>query len=79
VPGLNLNTNTVTLAAWIRPNGAQENNTGLFTTRAGTGAGLTFSTDNQIGYLWNNGAREHGDLLPGCGLPLTSGHSWPWS
>lgn len=55
VPSPALNTNTVTLAAWIYPVGVQADSTGIFMSRGATTAGLIFNTaDNQIGYTWNN-------------------------
>jgi hypothetical protein len=61
---LNLNTNTVTLTAWIYPNGPQAEYAGfLFTdagaTRAGMGFGDHFTMPSGVGklvYTWNDGA-----------------------
>jgi hypothetical protein len=54
-PALNLNTNTVTIAMWLNPNGPQGNNTGLLINRnAGTVAGMTYTTGQALGYVWNN-------------------------
>jgi hypothetical protein len=61
LPALNLNTNTVTIAAWIKPSGPQNPFEGLILSRGGdTIAGLNYSAgtdivgNNTIGYTWNN-------------------------
>jgi hypothetical protein len=58
-PALNLNTNAVTIVAWVKPDGsvgAQNPYTGIVYTRAGTtSAGLIYGGDGtQLGYQWNN-------------------------
>ena len=56
VPPLNLNTNTVTIAAWIYPTAAQTtNNIGLVFSRQNlTIAGLTYgAVSNHLGCNWN--------------------------
>lgn len=66
IPPLYLNTNTVTLAAWIKP-GLPPANCGLIFCRGGgTVAGLDFtgSTDangnRTLGYTWNNEGGSYG-------------------
>jgi hypothetical protein len=60
VPPLNLNTNTVTFAAWIYPIGTQEPSAGLlFDRNGGDAAGFGFNTVGgvtQLGYTWNQNA-----------------------
>ena len=55
---LALNTNTVTMAAWIKPNGPQTPYSGIFLNAAtdGTYAGITVGMDGgfQIAYTWDN-------------------------
>jgi autotransporter-associated beta strand protein len=60
IPPLNLNTNTVTLAAWINP-GAPPPNAGIIFSRSGsTIAGLNYTANvdgngnRTLGYTWNN-------------------------
>ncbi|HEX4645892.1 MAG TPA: chitobiase/beta-hexosaminidase C-terminal domain-containing protein, partial [Verrucomicrobiae bacterium] len=54
VPALNLNTNTVTFAAWVYPIGNQQGYAGLLMTRNGsTQGGWGYTTSDQIGYTWN--------------------------
>ena len=61
-PAWNLKTNTVTLTAWINPNGPQAAASGIVFTRAGTtpAAGLCYTADKDpngnftLGYNWNN-------------------------
>lgn len=56
LPGLYLNSNTVTVTAWIRRNGTQASWAGLFFSRAaGTTAGFNFGTANELRYHWNGG------------------------
>jgi hypothetical protein len=56
VPALNLNTNTMSITAWIYPIGMQAAYTGLVFCRSGsTVAGMNFdSTGENLGYTWNN-------------------------
>ena len=54
LPALNLNSNTVTLAAWINRD-SQKDFAGILFSRSGsTVAGLNLSTNNQLGYHWND-------------------------
>jgi PKD repeat protein len=56
LPNLNLNTNTVTLVAWIKPN-TLANDRGIVYCRGnGTTAGLCMGNhgDNAVGYNWND-------------------------
>jgi hypothetical protein len=54
----NLNTNTVTITAWVNPSGAQNPNEGLvFCRSASTVAGLCYASaagGASLGYNWNN-------------------------
>jgi hypothetical protein len=60
IPALNLNTNTVTLVAWIYPQGSQANAAGVLFYRTGaTVAGLNYGDANSgiaglLGYTWND-------------------------
>jgi hypothetical protein len=62
MPALNLNTNTVTITAWIYPVGSQAAYTGLVFCRSGsTVAGMNFnSTGTDLGYTWNNDSGSWG-------------------
>lgn len=51
--GLSTTTNTLTLMAWIKRNGDQNNYTGLIFAET-SGSGLNFGENNQLGYHWNN-------------------------
>ncbi len=55
IPPLNLNTNKMTISAWIKPDGIQNSGAGVVFSRDGTtAAGLNFtSNNNQLGYNWN--------------------------
>jgi hypothetical protein len=58
-PSLNLNTNTVTITAWINPNGGEVANTGIFMWTNGTDkAGFNFGGTSvngmaELGYVWD--------------------------
>lgn len=73
-PSLNLNTNTVTITAWINP-GNQSANNGLFTwangsDKAGFGFGGTVNGSGmaELGYVWNTNSpatyNYHSGLFP---------------
>ena len=55
VPPLNLNTNTITVTAWVNCNGIEANRAGIFFWRdtPGNGWGLRFDAANNLGYTWN--------------------------
>jgi hypothetical protein len=54
--GFSLNTNTVTIASWVNPFGLQPK-VGLVFQRDASGiAGLNLTTNNTLGYTWNNSA-----------------------
>ena len=54
LPAFNLNSNTVTIEAWIRPAGAQDHFAGIvFSRTANTVAGLSITDSNELRYHWN--------------------------
>ncbi|MGA2247130.1 MAG: lamin tail domain-containing protein [Verrucomicrobiota bacterium] len=54
IPPLNLNTNTVTVSAWIYPIGTPGSYCGLVFCRPdGDASGFNFSSGGQLGYTWN--------------------------
>jgi O-glycosyl hydrolase len=54
LPALNLNTNTVTISAWIYPIGTPAAYCGLvFCRPGGDASGFNFTTGGQLGYTWN--------------------------
>ncbi|MCU0347053.1 MAG: LamG domain-containing protein, partial [Saprospiraceae bacterium] len=56
VPVLNLNSNTVTISAWIKPNGLQNDNAGVIFSRGGTTtSGIHMKTNNELRYHWDGG------------------------
>lgn len=56
LPALHLNSNTVTLTAWIKPNGVQSDWAGLLFCRGGnTTAGISLKNNNELRYHWNDG------------------------
>lgn len=62
IPALNLNTNTVTITAWIYPVGSQAAYAGLVFCRSGsTVAGMNYnSAGTDLGYTWNNDSGSWG-------------------
>ncbi len=56
---LNINSNTITLSAWIKPNGIQADYAGILFSDNGGATGLNFRTNNQIGYHWADGAGSY--------------------
>ena len=51
---LDLNSNTVTLSAWIKRQGAQDHYAGIVFCRGGnTGAGLSMMSTGELRYFWN--------------------------
>ncbi len=55
IPPLNLNSNTITMEAWIKPNGLQGDYDGIVFSRSGnTIAGFGIRANNEIEYHWNN-------------------------
>ncbi len=54
-PSLNLNSNTVTFSAWIKPVGQQNDWGGIIFCRGGnTTAGVSIKSDNEIRIHWND-------------------------
>lgn len=54
VPALNLHTDEITIAAWVRRNGSQTPRAGIvFSRAASTTAGLQFGSANELRYAWN--------------------------
>jgi hypothetical protein len=77
LPALNLNTNTVTLSAWIKPGTPAANAGIIFCRGSGTVAGLNLtgnldlSGNRTLGYTWNNEAGTFGwdsRIAPPSGL-----------
>lgn len=55
LPAINLNTNTLTITAWIKPDGIQPDYSAIF-MHDGQTAGFNFRPgDNSLGYHWPNG------------------------
>jgi hypothetical protein len=70
VLALNLNTNTVTITAWLFPLGNQAAYTGIFMCRPSNDAsGFNYTTGNQLGYTWNNNSSLTWNWLSGIVVP----------
>jgi autotransporter-associated beta strand protein len=72
IPPLNLNSNVLTITAWINRNGSQNSYAGIFFDReSSTANGLHFGTANELRYTWNNSSSTYGvssGLVPPAGV-----------
>ncbi len=57
---INITTNTITLSAWIKPNGNQASYAGIIFSGSGGASGLDFRNGNQLGYHWNDAGSSYG-------------------
>lgn len=58
LPALNLNANTLTIEAWIKPIGIQNAWSGIVTGSPADGYGLMIRDNNELGYMWED---SHGN------------------
>lgn len=56
---LNITTNNMTLSAWIKPSGTQVSGAGVIFSASGGASGLNFTSNNQLGYHWADGASTY--------------------
>jgi photosystem II stability/assembly factor-like uncharacterized protein len=65
---INITTNTITLSAWIKPNGIQSSFAGIIFSGSGGASGLDFRDNNQLGYHWNDASTSYnwagGPIVP---------------
>ena len=54
--GLQLNSNSMTISAWIKPNGIQSEYSGIVINDSGDAAGLNFRQNNMLAYHWPGGS-----------------------
>jgi autotransporter-associated beta strand protein len=60
IPPLNLNSNNVTIAGWVKRSGTQSSFSGIFFNRSGsTTAGLHFGSANELRYTWNGASNTY--------------------
>ena len=59
LPPINLNSNILTITAWVNRNGSQNAWSGIFFGRGTTADGLHFGTTNELRYTWNNNASTY--------------------
>lgn len=68
IPAFNNTTNTITLMAWIKPNGTQSSTTGLIFSASGGATGMNLTSNGRLGYHWNNTAGSYnyatGPIVP---------------
>jgi uncharacterized repeat protein (TIGR03806 family) len=66
LPALNLNTNTVTITAWIYPVGTPADYSGIvFCRNDGDASGFCFTDGGQLGYTWNDNAEDTWSWMSG--------------
>ena len=71
LPALNLNTNTITISAWIYPIGTPADNSGLVFCRPnGDASGFNIKTGGQLGYTWNQNNGNTYNWLSGLVPPV---------
>jgi len=59
-PPLNLNTNAVTITAWIYPTATEPGSAGIaFSRNGGDVSGLDYQNNQNLGYTWNNSASTY--------------------
>lgn len=82
LPALNVNTNTLTMTAWVKANGSQNAATGLILSRtSGTVSGLTMDGAHDglgLGYNWNDDADAYNfsPSTAGSGFPSLPDGQW---
>ena len=67
IPAMNLNTNTITMSAWVKPDGIQDSWAGILFCRGGSStSGLSAANNNELRYHWNGGEYgwSSGAILP---------------
>ncbi len=55
IPSLDINTQNISISAWVKPDGIQGEYTGIVINE-GTTAGLNFRPNNELAYHWPDGA-----------------------
>ena len=55
-PDFNLTTETFSITAWVKPNGTQNDYTGIVMNNNDPAAGLNFRPNNELAYHWPGGA-----------------------
>lgn len=72
-PALNQTSNTITLMGWIKPNGQQASNAGLFFSGSGGATGLNLkgatATESELGYHWANSSGSY-NFSSGLQVPV---------
>jgi Concanavalin A-like lectin/glucanases superfamily/Immunoglobulin I-set domain len=72
-PALNLNTNAVTMCAWIYPATAQSGATAILFSRNGSDvAGLGYGNNNNLGYTWNSNSAATYNFASGLVPPSST-------
>jgi hypothetical protein len=53
IPALNLNSNAVTISAWVKTNGSPDDWDSILQTHGSSNAGILFGPSNQLRYVWD--------------------------
>ena len=70
LPALKLNTNTVTITAWIYPIGTPASYSGIvFCRNSGDASGFCFTDNGQLGYTWNQNDQNTWSWMSGLAPP----------
>jgi hypothetical protein len=69
LPPFNFTTNTVTITAWVMPEGDQGGWRGLVYTRDGGAAGLSYGDTNELRYTWNGNDANTYNFASGLMVP----------
>jgi len=70
LPALNLNTNTVTISAWVYPIGTPAYYSGIvFSRNGGDASGFCFTQNGQLGYTWNQNNQDSWSWMSGLVPP----------
>ncbi len=75
IPAMNINSNTVTMEAWIKPSGTQEDYDAILMSVNGSDyhAGMNFMTGHRLGYHWNG---NDGSTWGFAGGPVIATDTW---
>lgn len=81
IPALNLNTNTVTISAWVNATNSQKLGAGLVVNGAGSGLIIDGAFgDFGLGYYWNNTAGTYNwSPSADAGLPALPASQWAFA
>jgi photosystem II stability/assembly factor-like uncharacterized protein len=71
-PAPNVTTNTLTLMAWIKPNGTQVDFASILMSSSGISCGMNFMNGNRLGYHWQDNVNTYTFV----GGPIVPANEW---